>query len=1212
MSKESHLNPSGPPIHDTQSIATIRSTTSQSSTDSAFVNICKSSKKATEPYSTAKDRSISHGIAAVLVGGNLLPTDRPRENVGDDANTKSVSSKHMRKRNKFFGIFKSSNSGPKVEQPQNTSPRAKLHHLSNVSTQFSVEIEHTVSSTAVKSTVSSVQTSAPSNTFRLDVFPQNVHAPIVRISPPEFGTRIATTSQLAICIGLLPKEGGAVEQHVDPPQETSSDDDAQLAWLMAIKQDSTEQDRLRWLGTRMVDEFAKDVSKDSTEMAEMVLLGPVLDNEHFRGLLSCTITAFDQSVVLDVDLLQGLVQLVQVASPESLISDDLVKILRVLRLRLQDTHKQSSVHPYHLTLGVSRLLDVMAEHKVSDLNRVEDHEPLSGVLSGLKDSLDPYLMYQACYAFQALQYVPDDESPLQAILRHSVGVLDGLVKVSAAFKLDVGAVLEGLSKLQEALGGVVGVVGDVYEGILTLVESGRGVIDGFKEGLPAGKKRLWYAAIRAAQNFIQSGQLKDFNQLIYDAPYRRDPLFQWGICQLLGEIATDNTWDSTIRQQAVDLLGDLYKNDPEWGQDKSVKAWTLSIIGQLSTVTDQSVSTSAVKLLNGLNQDQGTNTGLPYPLRNRLPVPLSSPILVRVLEIPDVEYDLHNLKLQRLMEHRQGVYISPQAKPSLQSADEVLFPLMEKVQEFLSSQRQVFLVLGDSGSGKSTFNLELEHTLWKNYKKYGPIPLFINLPTINDPDHDLIKKQLLRHDFSEDQIREMKRHRHFVVICDGYDESQLMTNLHTTNQFNQTGQWQAKVVISCRSQYLGKDYRSRFHPKPVDPYQRIATYLFQEAVIAAFSKAQFSSMSTKYMDKLVNIPNLMDLVSNPFLLTLALEALPAFVASKKNLSAIKITRVQLYESFVTRWLESNQERLERSALTTNERSEFDMLLQDDFVYHGIKFQKDLATAIFIDHSGNPVVQYTHLRDKNTWKVAFFSPEGQTKLLLDSSTVTRSGSFFRFLHRSLLEYFYSRTIYDPLGHDAETDDGINIVKEPSILQFLAERVEVDALFKGQLLDVVDKSKSNAGVAQAAANAISILVRADVPFNDKDLRGIRSPGADLRGGQFDSADLEGADLSDVNMCRTWLRQANFSKSQMKGVQFGELPCLDVDLLATNCAFSFDGKLLAVAVMPESVIIYDTDTWKATVEYSGGPILAFSPISNELAVGRGWDTKDYNVYL
>lgn len=614
-----------------------------------------------------------------------------------------------------------------------------------------------------------------------------------------------------------------------------------------------------------------------------------------------------------------------------------------------------------------------------------------------------------------------------------------------------------------------------------------------------------------------------------------------------------------------------------------------------------------------------------------------------------LEEELQHLRTQRLKEFNQRIYIAPMAKANLQARDDALFPLMDRVQEFLASEREVMLILGDSGGGKSTFNRHLEQQLWTDYDQGRPIPLYINLPTIDNPAYDLIEKQLQYHNFSDEQVMEMKLRRQFILICDGYDESQLKPNIHATNQFNRPGHWRVKVVISCRTQYLGQDYRSRFQPQPLDRYQQTMVDDFQEAVVAVFSRAQIQQYVEEYvknlpsvdilldkptwtveeyMDKLVNIPSLLDLVSNPFLLILALEALPTVTASTKDLSTITITRVQLYDIFVKRWLKANRRRLEESPLSDDERLELDLLIEDNFLYHGIKFQKDLATAIFIDHAKNPVVKYTHFYEKNTWKVAFFGPEGQAKLLRESSTVVRSGASFRFLHQSFLEYFYSRTIYDPLDYGLEADGDLNerepgpdlmtclaqmnIVEEPSILQFLAQRVEADATFMNQLFGAINDSKTDASVSQASANAISILVKAGVQFSGVDLRSIRIPGADLRGGNFDSADFEGADLSDVNMSRAWLRLANFSNARMAGVQFGELPCLIAFLPATNCAFSFDGKLLAVAVMGDAFIVYDTDTWKPIIAYPGGPALAFSPLNNEVAIGGAPSDGDCNVYL
>jgi len=86
----------------------------------------------------------------------------------------------------------------------------------------------------------------------------------------------------------------------------------------------------------MVGEFAKAATDGSAEVHDVVLLGPVLDEEHYRTLLMRTITTFDQLVILNVDLLQGLAQMVQCASPSYLVSDDVVNILVILRICLQE------------------------------------------------------------------------------------------------------------------------------------------------------------------------------------------------------------------------------------------------------------------------------------------------------------------------------------------------------------------------------------------------------------------------------------------------------------------------------------------------------------------------------------------------------------------------------------------------------------------------------------------------------------------------------------------------------------------------------------------------------------------------------------------------------------------------------------------------------------------------------------------------------------
>ncbi|KAG9071637.1 WD repeats region domain-containing protein [Linnemannia hyalina] len=576
--------------------------------------------------------------------------------------------------------------------------------------------------------------------------------------------------------------------------------------------------------------------------------------------------------------------------------------------------------------------------------------------------------------------------------------------------------------------------------------------------------------------------------------------------------------------------------------------------------------------------------------------------------LASVEDALLRLKTNRLFEYNQPVYIAPMAKSNLQAPDNSALPLMDMVREFLAGNGQVMLILGDSGAGKSTFNRHLEYQLWTNYEAGDCIPLFINLPALDRPDKDLVAEQLRYCDFSEEQIRDLKLHRQLVLICDGYDESQLNSNLHTTNVFNRPGKWNVKVLITCRTQYLGPDYRDCFAPKASGQYNRAAYGLFHEAVITPFTKDQIEVYVDKYvpleprtwvkedyMERLATTPNLMDLVRNPFLLTLALEALPSVVESRADLSKLHVTRVELYDTFVKHWLGVNKRRLQEQTLKDGKLDALKELLADGFEQNGIQFQRNLAAAIFWEQDGRPIVDYSHRRDKTSWKGVFFGLEPDTTFLRESSLLSRAGNQHRFIHRSVLEYFFSCFVWDTSRDDNEfaphvyseatgvslpvTDHPLSkrsLVPEPSVIQFLAERVQMQPIFKQYLLAIIELSKSDPLASIAASNAITILVKAGRHFNGADLRGIRIPGANLTGGQFDSAQFQDSDLTGITFTKAWIRQADFSRARMGETRFGELPSLREATHIQSCAFSPDGRTFATGLRNGNISIYDTTTW------------------------------------
>ncbi|KAF9364193.1 WD_REPEATS_REGION domain-containing protein [Mortierella sp. NVP85] len=720
-------------------------------------------------------------------------------------------------------------------------------------------------------------------------------------------------------------------------------------------------------------------------------------------------------------------------------------------------------------------------------------------------------------------------------------------------------------------------------------------------------------------------------------------------------MAANPMWDKTTCRSAIAFLGEIYRNDEMWGRQAIVKLWILNILMQLSALSgeaSQSIAISAETLLRELEASEDMKKRDLYRVcRESGPVPyslgvsqpkLDSPSLLdRVQNRPDVEGNIRMLRKQRTKERGNFVYIPPQAKASVQAADDTRFLLMEKVKGFLESDQKVFLLMGDSGAGKSTFNRELEFDLWQSYKnKSDRIPLHIDLPAIDKPEHDMIAKQLRRCEFTEPQIREMKHYRKFILICDGYDESQQTQNLYMSNRLNQSGEWDAQMVISCRSEHVGSDYRDRF--QPINHNQRLDSSLFQEAVITPFSTDQIHAYIKQYVSMneplwrvedytqvFERTPSLKDLMRNPLLMTLSLDVLPRMMDPGQTYS--RVTRLELYDHFVEQWLERGKKRLSEKDMTPQARAVFESLSIEGFTESGIDFLKRLSAAIYKEQDGQPIVQYSRYKDGGSWKAEFFGRDDEKQLLLQACPLTRNGNQFRLIHRSLMEYGLTLAIFDPrdtrnarLQEVADIDEEYlasplvwrNFVNDSSVLQFLGELAQYEPSFKQRLLEFIELSKKDKKWCTAASNAITILVRAGVQFNSADLQGIRIPGANLSYGVFDSAQLQEADLGNVNLCGAWLRQADLTKAQMSGAQFGDLPSLIHDSMVLSCAYSPDGTSLAVSLEDGDINVYSTSNWEKVQTLKGhdGSVscVVYSPQGSHMVSAssdttvRLWDTE------
>ncbi|KAF9346027.1 hypothetical protein BGX34_004272, partial [Mortierella sp. NVP85] len=420
-------------------------------------------------------------------------------------------------------------------------------------------------------------------TMTRQIFAENVRPPTIVSKLPEADERLINTPQLACCLSLL-KDTNPLDDTLEPIARN---------WLQAVENDADERERLKILATDVIRTYKRDELKDAKTVAEVVSLAPAIEKDTFRDLLTQFYDGIDHSGLLAFHQLCGLAQLIQGADADYLDADDLVKILNLLSTRLRDTHKQSPQHLYQLTLTASHVLDAMADTKVSGLGREKLHEPLLSYLDALKASPDPYLVYQAAYAYQALLCVPDDETLWQATLRRTGKVISGVSGLVSAVKgLDLNGFMAGLKDIQQGLAGVAEVaqvVKSAYDDASALAGGGLGFLDGLKQGLSFQRKCAWYPALRGADALIRDGEFATLKKLVCEAPCRMDPAFQWGVCQRLGEIAINPTWDTLTRRSAVAFLGEMYRNDDDWGQQASVKEWILIILTRLSSPSESAL-----------------------------------------------------------------------------------------------------------------------------------------------------------------------------------------------------------------------------------------------------------------------------------------------------------------------------------------------------------------------------------------------------------------------------------------------------------------------------------------------------------------------------------------------------------------------------------------------------------------------------------------------
>ncbi|CAD8129545.1 unnamed protein product [Paramecium sonneborni] len=188
-----------------------------------------------------------------------------------------------------------------------------------------------------------------------------------------------------------------------------------------------------------------------------------------------------------------------------------------------------------------------------------------------------------------------------------------------------------------------------------------------------------------------------------------------------------------------------------------------------------------------------------------------------------------------------------------------------EINEFLwcenESQKDVMLLKGKAGSGKSRASRNIEEFLWLNDSVLPQwIPIYVSLPSLKDPMHNLLEQALesQNYNFDKIQIREFKEavfngNLKVILILESYDEMKfqcIQSNLYQTNRLAQDLNLQisgknVKLIITTREEILTSiGYQTWFYGKSIDTLKEVEILPFTQEQSSEYIR-QYCEVSVK-------------------------------------------------------------------------------------------------------------------------------------------------------------------------------------------------------------------------------------------------------------------------------------------------------------------------------------------------------------------------------
>jgi WD40 repeat protein/serine/threonine protein kinase len=580
--------------------------------------------------------------------------------------------------------------------------------------------------------------------------------------------------------------------------------------------------------------------------------------------------------------------------------------------------------------------------------------------------------------------------------------------------------------------------------------------------------------------------------------------------------------------------------------------------------------------------------------------------------------------------------------------------LNETFNDFLNNpQTSILLLLGESGLGKTLSTYQLAGNLlaqwWgclESNQRYTPYtPIFIR-PMLNNWSYseltDGIDKVFERHQLDM-SLPEFKN-APWLFIIDGYDECQ--ADVEPQNLPQQLGLHNypnAKLLVTSRPHIVNElELSNRF----ASNNNLVVRYFLPFSIHQLLNYLKINlywndKNYSDYQEKLQQSRQLRTVLRNPFVLSLLVQSWET--VKEKDFS--QLTRWQIYQGFVEHWLNQKKNLLSDKAQVILSQKHPSLLesfnafasemaffaFQKKLIslpkYQEVELVNSSSYWLNLEKLVSQCSQETFSERQRLLTIenrrrALLSEKDYAGIMLWRLKQFEAGSPLKnrmldceFIHKSFFEYFTAKRVVELRKYQAEdiVRAGLQLLnyrslqEEPETLNFMVEawRESDTKRLKDPFFQIIDCSKKEATVAQAAANAITVLNRVNALFWKKDFSNIRIPNADLRNSICNNSNFTNADLSRVQFQAASLVNTNFKNAKMQGVNFGELSYLPIKDISYSCCYSRDGRLLAVAI-DKMIQIYNIHTRSLLHSLEGHTFsvysVSFSPNGAQLASGSG----------